>query len=115
MVIRVQCKDRRWQVIHPLRAAPIGFASGAVAFDFADALARAHHDQTGQFSAVRVEALGAFVDAVRYGAAAATDLRVAVEVATEPLQEACQQHGFIDTEAGQHAGVAVVEDLARLR
>lgn len=66
MMITVKCEDRRWRVIHPTHPEPIGFANGATAFDFADALAREHHAETGLASAVRVEALDAFVDAVRY-------------------------------------------------
>ena len=67
MMIKVRCQDRCWHVIHPGRIDPMAFASGAVAFDFADALAREHHAATGLASAVRVEAQNAFVDAVRYG------------------------------------------------
>jgi len=67
MLIKVQCQDQNWQVIHPTRPDPIAFASGATAFDFADALAREHHAETGVASAVRVEALENFLDAVRYG------------------------------------------------
>lgn len=67
MLFKVQCQDHYWQVIHPTRPDPIAFASGATAFDFADTLAREHHAQTGLASAVRVEALESFLDAVRYG------------------------------------------------
>lgn len=67
MLIKVQCLDRRWRVVHPTHPDPIAFADGAVAFDFADSLAREHHAETGRVSAVRVEAHDAFVDAVRYG------------------------------------------------
>lgn len=67
MMITVRCQDSHWHVIHPGRADPVAFADGAVAFDFADALAREHHADTGLASAVRVEALDAFVDAVQYG------------------------------------------------
>lgn len=67
MMIKVQCQDHRWHVIHPTRPDPVSFDDGAVAFDFADILARARHAETGQACAVRVVAMDAFVDAVRYG------------------------------------------------
>ena len=43
------------------------FAEGAVAFDFADNLAREQHAETGRSIGVRVEVEDAFVDVVRYG------------------------------------------------
>jgi hypothetical protein len=67
MMFKVQCQDRRWRVVPPDLTPPTDFACGAVAFDFANALAREHHAQTGTSSAVRVEVQDAFVDAVRYG------------------------------------------------
>ncbi|WMJ69890.1 hypothetical protein [Stenotrophomonas sp. 24(2023)] len=67
MLIRLQCERRQWRVLHPDRAEPVDFRDGARAFDFADALARLHFTDTGQRAAVRVEASGAFVEAVSYG------------------------------------------------
>lgn len=67
MMIKVQCQDRRWRVVQPGHADAADFECGATAFDLADALARAHHEQTGGAAAVRVEVQDAFVDAVRYG------------------------------------------------
>ncbi|MCC7632927.1 hypothetical protein [Stenotrophomonas rhizophila] len=67
MLIKVQCQDRHWHVVHPAQPDPVAFLDGALAFDFADRLARDHHDRTGAASAVRVEAYDAHVDAVRYG------------------------------------------------
>ena len=67
MVIKLQHIERRWHVVHPAKSAPIAFRSGAIAFDFADALARAHYAETGHSSAVRVQVLETYVDAVRYG------------------------------------------------
>ncbi len=43
------------------------FRDGARAYDFAETLARLHFVDTGQRAAVRVEASGAFVEAVSYG------------------------------------------------
>jgi hypothetical protein len=54
-------------VLHPERPEPIDFRDGARAFDFAETLARLHFVDTGQRAAVRVEASGAFVEAVSYG------------------------------------------------
>jgi len=67
MLIKVQHRERGWQVVHPAKPTAIAFHEGAVAFDFADALAREHHAETGHSSAVRVEVLEAAVEAVRYG------------------------------------------------
>lgn len=67
MLITVQCQDHRWHVTHPTRHGPVAFDDGAVAFDFADSLARARHAETGKTCAVRVVAMDAYVDAVRYG------------------------------------------------
>jgi hypothetical protein len=67
MVIKLQHIERRWHVVHPAKSAPIAFRSGATAFDFADALAREHYAETGDSSAVRVQVLETYVDAVRYG------------------------------------------------
>jgi len=54
-------------VVHPDKPDGLRFRNSAIAFDFADALARLHHADTGQRSAVRVEASGACVEAVSYG------------------------------------------------
>ncbi|QIO88877.1 hypothetical protein [Stenotrophomonas nematodicola] len=67
MLITVQCQERQWRVVHPSRPDAIDFPNGAVAFDFADAMAREHHASTGGASAVRVEVQDAAVEAVRYG------------------------------------------------
>ncbi|HAI45487.1 MAG TPA: hypothetical protein DCM50_02100 [Stenotrophomonas sp.] len=67
MVFKVQSLDRHWQVIHPTLPEPVHFRDGAVAFDFADRLARAQHGRTGSCCTVRVEVMDAQVDAVRYG------------------------------------------------
>ena len=67
MWMKVQGQDHHGQVIHPTGPDPTAFAGGATAFDFADALAREHHAETGVVSAGRVEALENFLDAVRYG------------------------------------------------
>jgi len=67
MLIRLQCEQRQWRVLHPDRPEPIEFRDGARAYDFAETLARLHFVDTGQRAAVRVEASGAFVEAVSYG------------------------------------------------
>lgn len=67
MMIKVQHQDSQWNVIPPGDNAPVAFDNGASAFDFADALAREHHAETGDSSAVRVEVENAFVDAIHYG------------------------------------------------
>jgi hypothetical protein len=67
MMIKVQHQHRQWQVVPPGASAPVAFESGAIAFDFADSLAREHHAETGASSGVRVEVGEAFVDAVHYG------------------------------------------------
>jgi len=67
MLITVQHHNRRWQVLPPGAEDAIAFADGAVAFDFADTLAREHHAETGSSSRVRVMVENAFVDAVQYG------------------------------------------------
>jgi len=54
-------------VLHPDKLESFRFHDSAKAFDFADALARLHHTETGRRSSVRVEASGAYVEAVRYG------------------------------------------------
>lgn len=69
MLIRLQCEQRQWRVLHPDRPEPIEFRDGARAYDFAETLARLHFVDTGQRAAVRVEASGAFVEAVSYGLA----------------------------------------------
>ena len=51
MLITVQCQERQWRVVHPSRPDAIDFPNGAVAFDFADAMAREHHASTGGASA----------------------------------------------------------------
>lgn len=67
MNITVQHADRRWRVLDPSRNETAAFAEGAVAFDFADNLAREQHAETGRSIGVRVEVQDAFVDVVRYG------------------------------------------------
>lgn len=67
MNITVQHADRRWRVLDPSRNEAAAFAEGAVAFDFADNLAREQHAETGHSIGVRVEVEEAFVDVVRYG------------------------------------------------
>jgi len=67
MLILVQNHERQWRVVHPLRTESVFFRDGCMAFDFADALAREHHAETGQVCGVRVEANDHFVDAVQYG------------------------------------------------
>lgn len=67
MLIRLQLDQCLWRVLHPEKAMPLRFRDSAKAYDFADALARLHHADTGQRSAVRVEAGGACVEAVSYG------------------------------------------------
>ena len=54
-------------MLHPDKPEPIEFRDGVRAFDFAETLARLHFTDTGQRAAVRVEASGAFVEAVSYG------------------------------------------------
>ncbi|WP_421570619.1 hypothetical protein [Stenotrophomonas sp. PD6] len=67
MKITLQLADRRWRVLDPGRNEAAAFVDGAVAFDFADNLAREQHAETGRGIAVRVEVHDAFVDVVRYG------------------------------------------------
>jgi hypothetical protein len=67
MKITLQHADRRWRVLDPSRNEAAAFIDGAVAFDFADNLAREQHAETGRGIAVRVEVQDAFVDVVRYG------------------------------------------------
>jgi hypothetical protein len=67
MLIRLQLDERLWRVVHPDKPEGLRFRNSAIAFDFADALARLHHADTGQRSAVRVEASGAGIEAVSYG------------------------------------------------
>lgn len=67
MLIRLQLEHRLWRVLHPDKLESFRFNDSAKAFDFADALARLHHAETGRRSSVRVEASGAYVEAVRYG------------------------------------------------
>lgn len=67
MLIRVQSEQRHWRVLHPQKSESVSFHDGCAAFDFADALARDLHQQTGQSCAVRVEVSDSFVDAVQYG------------------------------------------------
>ncbi|MDY0954186.1 MAG: hypothetical protein ACN6RH_15975 [Stenotrophomonas rhizophila] len=67
MLIRLQLEHRLWRVLHPDKLESFRFHDSAKAFDFADALARLHHTETGRRSSVRVEASGAYVEAVRYG------------------------------------------------
>ncbi|WP_282298238.1 hypothetical protein [Stenotrophomonas sp. PS02289] len=67
MLITVQHHDHRWQVLPPGSDDAVTFADGAVAFDFADSLAREHHAETGSSSRVRVAMENVFVDAVQYG------------------------------------------------
>ncbi|MBE8425073.1 hypothetical protein IQA86_19470, partial [Leptospira borgpetersenii serovar Balcanica] len=55
MLIRLQCEQRQWRVLHPDRPEPIEFRDGARAYDFAETLARLHFVDTGQRAAVRVE------------------------------------------------------------
>ncbi|NIJ68436.1 hypothetical protein [Xanthomonas sp. 60] len=67
MLIRVCSEERHWRVMHPDRPESLSFHDGTVAFDFADAMARTLHEQTGQACAVRVEVSEAYVDTVCYG------------------------------------------------
>lgn len=67
MLIRLQLEQQQWRVLHPDRLESVCFQDSAKAFDFADALARLHHAETGQCSSVQVEAIGSHVEAVRYG------------------------------------------------
>lgn len=68
MLIRIQSDERYWSVQYPQRMESVRFHNGATAFDFADALAREHHERTGEPIAVRVEVGDAHVDTSRYGA-----------------------------------------------
>lgn len=67
MLIRVCNEERHWRVMHPNRMESLSFHDGSVAYDFADAMARELHSQTGQACAVRVEVSTGYVDTVRYG------------------------------------------------
>jgi hypothetical protein len=67
MNITVKHADHRWCVLDPSRNEAAAFAEGAVAFDFADNLAREQHAETGRSVGVRVEVEDAYVDVVRYG------------------------------------------------
>jgi hypothetical protein len=67
MKITLQHADRRWRVLDPSRNETAAFIDGAVAFDFADNLAREQHAETGRGISLRVEVQDAFVDVVRYG------------------------------------------------
>jgi hypothetical protein len=67
MMITVQHHEQQWQVVPPGEHDAVAFTSGASAFDFADALAREHHAETGSSSGVRVEVENVSVEAVHYG------------------------------------------------
>ncbi len=67
MLIRVQNEQRHWRVVHPRKADSVAFREGSAAFDFADALARELHAETGQPCAVSVEVSNTCVETVRYG------------------------------------------------
>ena len=67
MLIRLQCEQRQWRVLHPDKPEPIEFRDGVRAFGFAETLARLHFTDTGQRASVRVESSGAFVEAISYG------------------------------------------------
>jgi len=88
MLILVQSHERQWRVVHPLRAESVFFRDGSMAFDFAEALAREHHAETGEACGVRVEAGESFVDAVWHGRSETDPLVL------EPLDTA-ESHGAL--------------------
>ena len=67
MLIRICNEAHQWRVLHPKCGQSLPFHDGTVAFDFADAMARELHEQTGEACSVRVEVSEAYVDTVRYG------------------------------------------------
>lgn len=67
MIITVQHAAPGWRLLQPRPGSAQAFAEGAVAFDAAAALARAHHQRTGQAVCVQVCALGTAIEVLRVG------------------------------------------------